>query len=145
MTNQQAIDLLSHTYFPSGSDSGEAIAKAIEALKAQEEVTIEPKRIDLEEETKAWLDKMDAVDALANIANICIDWDGYRTADGLGGLVNEIWAYARYCADRIAKAQEPIIPHLVDWGIYECRICKTRVDKSYKYCKCCGRAVKWDA
>ena len=36
MTNQQAIDLLSHTYFPSGSDSGEAIAKAIEALKAQE-------------------------------------------------------------------------------------------------------------
>ena len=36
MTNQQAIDLLSNTYFPCGSDSGEAIAKAIEALKANE-------------------------------------------------------------------------------------------------------------
>ena len=36
MTNQQAIDLLSHTYFPCGSDIGAAIAKAIEAMKAQE-------------------------------------------------------------------------------------------------------------
>ena len=50
---------------------------------------------------------MDAVDALGNIADICIDWDGYRTADGLGGLINEIWAYARYCADRLFKAQKP--------------------------------------
>lgn len=80
---------------------------ALALLKAQEPLTVEPKRIDLEEETKAWLDKMDAVDALANIANICMDWDGYRTADGLGGLVNEIWAYARYCAERLLKAREP--------------------------------------
>lgn len=79
-------------------------------LKAQEPATIEPKRIDLADETKAWLDKMDAVDALGNIADICIDWDGYRTANGLGGLINEIWAYARYCADRLLKAQEPVKP-----------------------------------
>lgn len=39
---------------------------------------------------------------------------------------------------------KPVAPHLVDWGIYECRICKTRVCKTYKYCKCCGRAVKWE-
>lgn len=84
----------------------DAIREAIALLKAQEKATIEPKRIDLDDETKAWLDKMDAVDALGNIADICIDWDGYRTADGLGGLVNEIWAYARYCADRMLKAQE---------------------------------------
>lgn len=44
---------------------------------------------------------------------------------------------------KLLKAQEPIIPHLIDWGIYECRICKTRVDKTYKFCKCCGRAVEW--
>ena len=80
----------------------------IALLKAQEPTTTEPKRIDLPDETKAWLDKMDAVDALGNIADICIDWDGYRTADGLGGLINEIWAYARYCADRLQKAQEPV-------------------------------------
>ena len=83
------------------------IHDAIALLKAHETATVEPKCIDIADETKAWLDKMDAVDALGNIANICIDWDGYRTADGLGGLINEIWAYARYCADRLLKAQEP--------------------------------------
>lgn len=85
----------------------DAAEQAIALLKAQEPATEEPKRVDLDDETKAWLDKMDAVDALRNIADICIDWDGYRTADGLGGLINEIWAYARYCADRLLKAQEP--------------------------------------
>ena len=34
--------------------------------------------------------------------------------------------------------------HMVDWGIYECPKCKTRVDKTYKYCKHCGRPVKWE-
>lgn len=76
-------------------------------MKEQEPLTVEPKRIELPDETKAWLDKMDAVDVLANIANICIDWDGYRTANGLGSLINEIWAYARYSADRLLKTQEP--------------------------------------
>ena len=83
---------------------------ALTLLKAQELTAIKPKCIELTDETKSWLDKMDAVDALNNIADICIDWDGYRTADGLGGLINEIWAYARYCADRLLKAQEPVKP-----------------------------------
>ena len=83
------------------------LTDAIALLKAQEPATVEPKRIDLADETKAWLDKMDAVEALSNIANICMDWDGYRTANGLGGLINEIWAYARYCANRLFKAHEP--------------------------------------
>lgn len=49
-------------------------------------------------------------------------------------------------ADAIAllEEQEPITPHMVDWGIYECPKCKTRVDKTYNFCKCCGRPVKWD-
>lgn len=125
---------------------------ALALLKAQVETTIEPKRIDLEEETKAWLDKMDAVDALANIANICIDWDGYRTADGLGGLVNEIWAYARYCADRIAKAQEAVEPDIDGNVEYDghgswwhvCGACRQPIDKGDKFCRWCGRAVKWE-
>ena len=86
----------------------ELLKDALVLLKEHEKATIEPKRIDLTDETKAWLDKMDAVDALGNIADICMDWDGYRTADGLGGLINEIWAYARYCADRLSIVQEPI-------------------------------------
>ena len=80
---------------------------AIDLLKEHEKATIEPKRIDLADDTKAWLDKMDAVDVLRNIADICMDWDGHRTANGLGALINEIWAYARCCANRLQKVQEP--------------------------------------
>ena len=129
---------------------------ALALLKAQEEATIEPKRIDLEEETKAWLDKMDAVDALGNIADICIDWDGYRIADGLGGLINEIWAYARYCADRLLKAQEPVAPVPTLDDDWVCGNCGESVvgytelesggfeDVQHNFCPNCGRAVKWE-
>lgn len=44
----------------------------------------------------------------------------------------------------LVNAQEPITPHLVDWGIYECPKCKTRVDKTYKFCKVCGKGMKWE-
>lgn len=136
---------------------------ALELLKAQEPATVEPKRIDLADETKAWLDKMDAVDALGNIADICIDWDGYRTANGLGGLINEVWAYARYCADRLAKAQEPREPHYTKLEYIvnnmpvvinhpECPRCydnglmlwDAEIEKGAAYCKRCGQAVKWE-
>lgn len=130
---------------------------ALALLKEQEKATIEPKRIDLPDETKAWLDKMDAVDALGNIASICMDWDGYRTANGLGGLINEIWAYARYCADRLQKAQEPIAPVKVnrymetdengDWfspETYDCGNCGVELHGKANYCHLCGRAVKWE-
>lgn len=78
---------------------------ALYLLKAQECTSVEPKRPELSDETKAELDKMDAVEMLSNIADICVDWDGYRTANGLGGLINEIWAYARYGADKLMKEQ----------------------------------------
>jgi len=132
-----------------------ALAKdALELLKAQEPATIEPKCIELDDKTKAWLDKMDAVNALNNIADICIDWDGYRTADGLGGLINEIWAYARYCA----AAQEPIAPILDYDGhdVWLCGNCHRNIfhptytqadedEQNYRqYCFHCGRKVKWN-
>ena len=113
MTNQRAIILLSQMYLPAfDEEEKDAITKAIEALTAQEPATEQPKRIDLQEDTKAWLDEMDAVEVLGTIADICQDWDGYRTANDLGGLINEIWAYARYCADRLLKAQEPRVMSL---------------------------------
>lgn len=123
---------------------------AIALLKEHEKATIEPKRIEIEDETKAWLDGMDAVEALGNIANICMDWDGYRTADGLGGLVNEIWAYARYCADRLMKAQEPVKPTFdIRHGksMWRCGSCSTALQPNQmhaKFCFNCGRAVKWE-
>ena len=134
-----------------------ATKDALALLKAQEAAKAEPKRIELADETKAWLDKMDAVDALGNIADICIDWDGYRTVDGLGGLINEIWAYARYCADKLLKAQEAVEPtrkpEIFD-SLYFCGKCSTKVgfqirkDDSWRFkcnfCPNCGRAVKWE-
>ena len=131
---------------------------ALALLKEQEPATVEPKRIELADETKAWLDKMDAIDALGNIADICIDWDGYRTANGLGGLINEIWAYARYCADRLNKtlgAVEPV-PSVDNDGDWLCGNCYQRVagkeelDASwfvpikFNFCPMCGRRVKWE-
>ena len=132
------------------------VEDALALLKEHEKATIEPKRIDLTDETKAWLDKMDAVDALGNIADICMDWDGYRTANGLGGLVNEIWAYARYCADRLPKAHEPVEPKRVNRYIdfdgeghpynpetYECGACGKELPWKVKYCPECGRKAYW--
>ena len=126
------------------------IQDALALLKAQEPATVEPKRIELVDETKAWLDKMDAVDVLGNIADICIDWDGYRTADGLGGLINEIWAYARYCADRLLKAQETRAVHVTaeinHRKICECPNCGKPINSGDypSYCGRCGQAVKWE-
>lgn len=137
--------------FPGWGHAVLAMRDALALLKEHEQATIEPKRIDLADETKAWLDKMDAVDALKNIADICMDWDGYRTANRLGGLVNEIWAYARYCADRLQKVQEPIEPCTERDGrttFFLCGSCNKPLciaKESYKpkYCPECGRKVKW--
>ena len=74
---------------------------ALEALKAQELPPVKPEK--LEEKTTKWLDNMTAEKRLEEIAAILDDWDGYRTAKGLAGLINEVWAYALYPV----KAQEP--------------------------------------
>lgn len=122
----------------------------IAVLTAQDAKAVEPKRIELEDKTKVWLDKMNAVEALGNIADICIDWDGYRTADDLGGLINEIWAYARYCADRLLKAQEAKLVHVTAKINYrkigECPTCGKLINSGDypNYCGACGQAVKWE-
>lgn len=57
---------------------------------------IKPEPDKLSEETKKFLDKQTPEKRLELIKDMCVDWDGYRTAAGLGGLINEIWAYATY-------------------------------------------------
>ena len=116
------------------------VTDIIVLLKAQDALTVEPKLIDLQQETKAWLDEMDAVDALGNIADICMDFDGYRTADGLGGLINEVRTYARYCADKLLKTQKPICK----CDMWFCGRCKTALAKTWMFCPKCGQAVKWE-
>lgn len=57
---------------------------------------IKPAPEELLDKTKKWLDAQTAEERLSTIKDICVDWDGYRTAAGLGSLINEIWAYAAY-------------------------------------------------
>ena len=81
----------------------DSISEFDELLKTQELPPVKPEK--LEERTTEWLDKMTAQERLEEIAAILDDWDGYRTAKGLGMLINEVWAYALYPV----KAQEPRI------------------------------------
>ena len=119
-------------------------ADALELLKAQELPDVKPEK--LEERTTKWLDQMTAEERLEEIAAILDDWDGYRTAKGLGGLINEVWAYALYPV----KAQEPksvkdtlvVGSHLMG----KCPKCyKVLAAQEYPVaCGFCGQAVKWD-
>lgn len=84
-----------------GSDNDKTIDRAVKLLKERELPPVKPEK--LEERATEWLDNMTAEERLKEIAAILDDWDGYRTAKGLGGLINEIWAYAMYPV----KAQEP--------------------------------------
>ena len=72
------------------------LCDAIYKLGQHANSDVKPAPDKLLEETKKWLDGQTAEERLAIIKDICIDWDGYRTAEGLGSLINEIWAYAAY-------------------------------------------------
>lgn len=77
-------------------DAYEVMADARVALSHHELNEVTPALIELDSNQKDWLNSMTVDEAFSNIANICIDWDGYRTRDGLGMLLNEIWAYANH-------------------------------------------------
>lgn len=47
----------------------------------------------LDEKTKKWLEGQTARERLQVISDMCVDWDGHRTADRLGELINEVRAY----------------------------------------------------
>jgi hypothetical protein len=118
------------------------LCNALELLKAQELPPVKPEK--LEEVTTKWLDEMTAKERLEKIAMILDDWDGYRTAKGLAGLINEVWAYALYPV----KEQESFQPFRS--GIYHpdwcCGNCKyPGLYGRMKFCPECGKAVKWDA
>ena len=86
-----SLDLIPLTRY-----SIEILCDAIYKLGQLANSDVKPTPDKLLEETKKWLDKQTAEERLATIKDICIDWDGYRTAAGLGSLINEIWAYAAY-------------------------------------------------
>lgn len=152
---EKVLSILSmHKSFTFGDKNDKVTVEDIIAmLKGQkiEPETFSPKPDELCDETKLWLDGMTAEERLREIADICIDWDGYRTAEGLGGLLNEIWAYARYPV----KAQEPVAP-VVDIDTWKCGNCGHKLEhqellgdnvlfhEQYDFCPGCGKKVKLD-
>lgn len=72
------------------------MCRALYRLGNLNDTNIKPEPDKLSEETKKFLDKQTPEKRLELIKDMCVDWDGYRTAAGLGGLINEIWAYATY-------------------------------------------------
>lgn len=132
-----------------GYPTAELCTDALSLLETQELPPVKPEK--LEEVTTKWLDEMTAKERLEKIAMIIDDWDGYRTAKGLAGLINEVWAYALYPV----KEQDSVKPK-VDIDTYVCGACGTRLERqsligpnavlaeTFNYCPNCGRKVKWD-
>ena len=100
---QRVLKELMHTLGPDAQDAIGALCDTVYKLSQfnNTDIKLEPDK--LPEKTKKWLDQQTAEARLAVIKDICLDWDGYRTAAGLGGLINEIWAYAAYPCNNKAR------------------------------------------
>lgn len=73
------------------------------------------------------------------------------------GMIGAVWAgLAHLCADALAllKAQEAVKPFVtgngrtfeeVETWWYECGNCNKPINPNDRYCRHCGKAVKWDA
>ena len=93
---RRTLEELMHTLGPDAQDTIGALCYATYRLGQYANSDVKPAPDELSEKTKKWLDAQTAEERLTTIEDICIDWDGYRTAAGLGNLINEIWAYAAY-------------------------------------------------
>lgn len=93
---RQTLKELMNTLGPDAQDAITTLCGAAYKLGQFDGTDVQPAPEELLDETKKWLDSQTAEERLTTIKDICLDWDGYRTAAGLGGLINEIWAYAAY-------------------------------------------------
>lgn len=93
---RQTLKELTHTLGPNSQEAINALCSAAYKLGQLADSEVKPNPDELPMETKKWLDAQTPEERLETIKDICVDWDGYRTAAGLGSLVNEIWAYVAY-------------------------------------------------
>ena len=99
-----------------GSDEYCCLKKdVLEFLKTHKDIahTVKPCPRELSDDCKAWLSGMTAEEAFQNIVDIAIDWDGYRNADDLGSLINELLAYADFAKDKEHEAVKAREPHII--------------------------------
>lgn len=64
------------------------------------DLTLTPKCEPIGNGMKNFLKDLSAEEFITFIHDICEDWDGYRFADGLGTLLNEIQSYTAYFLSR---------------------------------------------
>lgn len=93
---RQTIKDLMNTLNPTTQEAISEMCRALYRLGNLNNTDIKPEPNKLSEETKKWLDRKTPEKRLELIKDMCVDWDGYRTAAGLGSLINEIWACAAY-------------------------------------------------
>lgn len=121
---RQTLKELTHTLGPDSQEAISALCSAVYKLGQFADSDVEPDPGELPAETKKWLDTQTPEERLETIKDICVDWDGYRTAPGLGGLVNEIWAYAAYpCNNRTHVISLDELKHITQETIwYESKV-----------------------
>jgi len=93
---RRTIKDLMNTLNPTTQEAISEMCRALYRLGNLNDINLKPEPIKLPESTKKWLDRQTPEKRLELIKDICVDWDGYRTAAGLDSLINEIWAYAAY-------------------------------------------------
>ena len=93
---RQTIKDLMSTLNPTAQEAISEMCHALYRLGQLNDTDIKPEPDKLSEETKKFLDRKTPEKRLELIKDMCVDWDGYRTAAGLGSLINEIWACAAY-------------------------------------------------
>ena len=93
---RQNLKELMNTLSPAAQNTISTLCSAAYKLGQLADSEVKPNPDELPVETKKWLDAQTPEERLETIKDICMDWDGYRTAAGLGRLINEIWAYAAY-------------------------------------------------
>lgn len=118
---------------------------------------VKPAPDKLSERTKNWLDGQTAEERLTTIKDICLDWDGYRTAAGLGSLINEILAYAAYPCKNEAhvmsmneiksntcETSKPYLDVVSNIPFYRCGDCDEPIERFHIYCWNCGERIDWN-
>lgn len=132
MTREEAIEVFNELKKCYLGGIVDAIDMAIEALKAQEPIEA---RLNLcescaKEYAECEADKTDLV---------------YGSGVGNDNIIGCSWYANRW------KAQEPVKPSIDsdadgmhgNWW-YTCGVCHEQIDRDDKYCRWCGRAVKWN-
>ena len=154
---RQTIKNLMNTLSQTEQEAISEMCRALYRLGNLNDTNLKPEPIKLPESTKKWLDTQTPEKRLELIKEMCIDWDGYRTAAGLGSLINEIWAYAAYpckneahvmsmdeIKNNTCETSKPYLDIISNIPFYRCGNCDEPIERFHIYCWNCGERIDWN-